>query len=74
MLVIANMEKSLMAEWLLPLEQVSQRHKMYCHDNSLEVMSSNLSGVKLGVLGTSVKVTDGSVVRAGVSVTRNVLS
>ena len=40
---------------------------MYCHD--LEVMSSNLSGVELGVCGTSVKVTDCRVVRAGVSVT-----
>ena len=41
------------------LEQASQWHEVYCHD--LEVMSSN-------------PVTDGRVVRAGVSVTWNVLS
>ena len=38
-----------MAEWL---EQVSQRHEMYCHD--LEVISSNPGRVELGVRSTSV--------------------
>ena len=38
-----------MAEWL---EQASQWHEMYCHD--LEVMSSNLGRVELGVRSTSV--------------------
>ena len=42
-------EKSLMAEWL---EQVSQRHEMYCHD--LEVMSSKPGRVELGVCSTFV--------------------
>ena len=41
--------KSLMAEWL---EQVSQRHEMYCHD--LKVMSSNRGWVDLEVWSTSV--------------------
>ena len=42
---------------------------MYCHD--LEVMSSNPGWpwVELGVRSTSVEVTDGQVVRAGISVT-----
>ena len=38
-----------MPEWL---EQASQRHEMYCYD--LEVMSSNLGQVELGVRSTSV--------------------
>ena len=42
-------EKSLMAKWF---EQVSQWHGMHCHD--LEVMSSNLGRVELGVRSTSV--------------------
>ena len=37
-----------MAKWL---EQLSQWHKIYCHD--LEVMSSNPGQVELGVRGTS---------------------
>ena len=41
--------KSLMAKWL---EQASQWHDMYYHD--LDVMSSNPSGVELGVQSTSV--------------------
>ena len=39
-----------MAEWL---EQATQWHEMYCND--LEVMSSNLGQVKLGVRSTSVQ-------------------
>ena len=42
-------QKSPMAECL---EQASQWREMYCHD--LEVMSSNLSQVELGVRSTSV--------------------
>ena len=49
LLIIMPVEKSLMAEWL---EQVSQRHEMYCHD--LKVMSLNPGRIKLGVCSTSV--------------------
>ena len=41
-----------MAEWL---EQASQWHEMYCHDD-LEAMSSNPGQVDLGVGSTSVYV------------------
>ena len=37
-----------MAKWL---EQAYQGHEMYCHD--LEVISSNLSQIELGVRSTS---------------------
>ena len=37
-----------MAEWL---EQASQWHEMYSHD--LEVMSSNLSQVELGIVSST---------------------
>ena len=40
---------------------------MYRHD--LQIMNSSPGCVELGVLGTSVLVTDGRVLRAGVSVT-----
>ena len=59
-----------MTKWL---EQASQWHEMYSHD--LEVMSSDPGLVKLGVRSTSLlELTDGQVVRAGISVIWNVLS
>ena len=45
----SKLKGQLMAEWL---EQASRWHEMYCHD--LEVMSSNLARVELGVRSTSV--------------------
>ena len=46
---IAEAVESLMGNWL---EQASQWHETYCHD--LEVMSSNLGLVELGLSSTSV--------------------